>query len=207
MRRLLKKTDESGQAMIEFALILPVLVAVLGGIMTVGFLMLRYQQLAIAARAAARTVAIAHDAQGVSTGMQQVAGAGEYTSAVPPGIDRHGIQVSGVNWGRVGGRGHVRSLGPYTAIFEAQHTISVEDDAHQHRESLGAGVGVVLYGVSLGDRMHGLLGFAQLAHMRVPTLAATAVMPAVAAPYGAGVPGVLSMNQWITHIVDEDDQQ
>lgn len=196
---------ESGQAMVEFALILPVLVAVLGGVLFVGFLLLRYQQLAIAARDAARTVAIAHDDSGVSGGSQQVAGAGEYSAALPPGIDHRGIVVSGVNWGGIG-RGNLRPLGPYTAIFEAQHTIGIEDDAHQHHETLNAGVGVVFYGVSLSDHLHGLLGYAELAHMRVPRVAATAVMPAVAAPYGGSVPGVLSMNQWITHIVDESDQ-
>ena len=56
------RTDESGQTMVEMAIVLPVLLVVLIGIVQFGIAFNKYLTLTDAARAGARKAVVAHDA-------------------------------------------------------------------------------------------------------------------------------------------------
>jgi Flp pilus assembly pilin Flp len=91
-------SDESGAELIEFALVLPLLLLVLLGIVDFGFLFQRYEVVTNAAREGARVAVLPGYGDGdVQARVDQYLTAGGLTAAHPPAVIGHpaGVAVSG----------------------------------------------------------------------------------------------------------------
>jgi Flp pilus assembly protein TadG len=200
--------DERGQALVEFALVLPMLVLLLLGVVFCGGLVLSQQSLAVSARHVARTVALEATRKGLEDprgrgGQADEAVARRALAQVAPGAK---AALGGVSWGAIGASG--RGM---TGALVKQGTISLGPALGNAR----CGVGVALYGVTVkrdlsrdmapvGRAAAGLTPGGGLTNMLAPSLSATAVMPAelpIRGRGGGGVPGLLELNPWIGKVV------
>jgi hypothetical protein len=200
--------DEGGQALVEFALVLPMLVLLLLGVVYCGGLVLAQQSLAVSARHVARTVALEATRQGLEDargrgGQPDEAVARRALAQVAP---RGGASLAGVSWGALGASGR----GMAGALVK-RGTLPLGPSLGNAR----CGIGVALYGATvkrdlsrdlspLGRVAARLTPGGGLANMLAPSLSATAVMPGelpIRGRAAGGVPGVLDLNPWIGKVV------
>jgi hypothetical protein len=204
--------DESGQALIEFALVVPLLLLILGGVVYCGIMVVYQEKLAIAGRHVARKMAIDSTQRGMTKGSAGPASATIRDQAMrEAGVNGREIRASGVNWSALGREtgsrpGSIKKINGNTAVFQATRKgVSLKDlGGRTTGKPATMGIGVVLHGVTLTRDMKDLAGVGNLARINVPGISATSVMPAELPPRGErGVPGVLDMNPWIRDIVNE----
>lgn len=194
--------------MVEFALIAPLLVLMLGGIMYCGGLIIAQENLTIAARATARQMALTATERALVNGRSGVANgalAQQALSDVTGGA--RGLSASNAQWPT-----GVRKLNGYTAIYERTMSKRIGKRSYQF------GVGCLLYGVQVKkDLSHDLAPMARLANAMganlsgTAALGANAVMPGDLPPSGGvgqvdavgGGASVLGLNSWISGIVNE----
>jgi hypothetical protein len=197
-----------GQALVEFAFILPMLVLMLAAIVYLCGLVVAQQSMAVAARSAARSMALDATAQGLrnAAGRGGVARPAVGTAAMQASLPGAAVRMAGVTWASLG---PIRG-GPYAASFLKTNS----------RISLGSGeygqaaIGCALYGATVTrDLRSNLTPIGQLAatmspreglaRRLLPSLSATSVMAAELPIRGtmSGAQGILDSNTWITKIV------
>ncbi len=203
----LKSGRRPGQALVEFALVAPMLVLMLCGVVYCGGLVASQQNLAIAARAAARAMAIESTRQGLKNAVGQggVANKGVGSKALEAALPGRGATLAGVSWGAIGakGSGHAGS-------WSKTGTVMLGGDLG----STGCGVGVAFYGATakrdlsrdlspIGRLAARMAPGGGLSNMLTPSLSASSVMPAELPIRGnaSTVPGVLDLNPWIAKVV------
>lgn len=182
--------DESGQSMIEFALIAPLLVLLLAGVVYLGGLVTIQEKLAVDARHVARRAALHSqekalgDARGKrpasiqnvrSQALGEAAAGSRGRSLAPPG------------WGGLGVKSHGDA---YTAIYQAR----APNGAYQ------MGIGVVFHGATVNKDLKDLAPLGRFAGVLVPRVGATAVTATELSPEE-----LLALNPWIRKIVQEGD--
>lgn len=196
---------EEGQALVEFALILPMLIMMLAAIVYLCGLVVAQQTMAVGARHAARAMALDATAQGLKNGKGHggVAQPSIGTSAMKASLPNGSVRMTGVNWG---GFGKV-SGGAYAATFKKTEGIAIGG------EQATMGIGVALYGATVTrdlrdsltptGRLAADMGSPGLARRLLPSLSATSVMAAELPIRGtkSGAQGVLDLNNWITKVV------
>lgn len=203
----LKHGREAGQALAEFALVLPMLVLMLCGVVYCGGLVASQQNLAVGARAAARAMAIEATRQGLKNPVGQggVANKGVGSQALEAALPGRGATLAGVSWGAIGARGsgHAGSWSKTGSVMLSNELGSAK-----------CGIGVAFYGATVKrDLSRDLSPIGRLAarmtpggglsNMLTPSLSASSVMPAELPIRGNAntVPGVLDLNPWIAKVV------
>lgn len=206
------KDRESGQALVEFALVVPLLLLILGGVIYCGIMVVYQEKLAVASRHVARKMALDSVERGLSRGK---AGPGSATvrdqAMKEAGVNGKEFRASGVNWSAIGREtgsrpGSVRKINANTGVFQATRKgVALKDlGGRTGGKPATFGIGVVFHGVTITRDMKDLQGIGNLAKIGVPGISATSIMPAELPPKGErGVPGVLDMNPWISDIVNE----
>lgn len=200
--------EEDGQALAEFALMLPALVLLLVGVVFCGGLVTAQQGLAVSARHVARTVAL----EATRKGLQDLRGRGGQADeavarrALAECSPRGGASVAGVSWGSLGASGRGMA-----GAWVKQGTLALGPALGNAR----CGIGVALYGVTvkrdlsqdlspIGRIAARLAPGGGLSNLLAPSLTSSAVMPAelpIRGRLGGGVPGVLDLNPWIAKVV------
>lgn len=201
-----QERSESGQALVEFALMAPLLVLMLCGVVYCGGLVAAQQNLAIGARAAARAMAI--DAtraylKNPAAGGRANKGVGQ--QALDAALPGRGATLAGVTFSALGagtqGSGHAGS-------WTKTGRIAIPGLGQK-----ACGVGVALYGATarrdlardlspIGRLSARLTPGGGLSNMLAPSLSASSVMPAELPLRGGGtVKGVLDLNPWISAVV------
>lgn len=189
MRR--PRRSQAGQGLIELALVLPILIMMMAAAGYFGFAVTAKQRLTMAARQAARAVALQSSAANRTGRNTYVAGlsAGTYAAAAASalaGFDASRITIRGPHWARHG----LIPLGEFAALFV--HTAS-------GKTSPAFKVGCVFYGCTIEYRLTELDWLATLMGLRRTglTLSAGCVMPGELPMRGiAAVPfGLLDLNQ------------
>ena len=198
---------EDGQALAEFALLLPLLIILMAGITYAGGLLAANQNLAIAARHAARRMAIDATQAGLKNSLGQggVAKATVGREALDEAWPRGGLVLAGVKWGAIG----VEGTG-YAAAYTKTGRVQLPAPFG----SMKCGVGVALYGATavkslrsdlspMGKIVKDFAPGGGLANLMLPSLSAASVMPAELPIHGkgGGAPGVLELNPWISKVV------
>ncbi|MEB3197245.1 MAG: TadE/TadG family type IV pilus assembly protein [Candidatus Sericytochromatia bacterium] len=201
------RDDERGQALVEFALVLPMLVLLLLGVVYCGGLVLVQQSTAMAARHAARTVALDATLKGLKDGRGKGLQPDEQLArkAVSEAMPRSTVRVTGVAWSRLGASGRGMA-----GVYAKTGTLSLGAGLGQAR----CGVGVALYGATvtrdlsrdmtpLGRLAARMLPGGGLSNLLTPALSASALMPAELPIRGrdAQTPGLLDLNPWIAKVV------
>lgn len=196
--------------MIEFALMAPILLLVLGGIVYAGAMIVQQERLAIVARHVARHQAIESTEKGLKSpgGLAPAPATVRNAALAQSPIDRRGVALKGVNWSGLkrmaGGPGQLKRVNDYVAVYKVQTTINTGPDLQGRTRSGKAGIGVVFHGVTVHKDMKDLQPIGRLASIITPGVSATSVMPQELPPKGkGGIEGVLELNQWITDIVNE----
>lgn len=201
------RRHQDGQALVEFALVLPMLLLMLCGVVYCGGLVASQQGLAIGARAAARAMAIDATRRGLKNprGQGGVANKAVGAAALEAALPGRGASLAGVNWGAIGakGAGHV-------GHWKKTGSVTLPGDLG----SASCGVGVAFYGATVKrDLSKDLSPIGRLAarmtpggglsNMLTPSLSTSSVMPAELPIRGtaATAPGVLDLNPWITKVV------
>lgn len=196
------RRDQEGQALVEFAFILPLLVIMLGGIVFCGSVVIQQERMAIVARAAARRLAIDGTQKSIMQGTPQ---SGSVQTAVSEAAGGNsGLHGTGLNWAGVTlGSGH--PINTEMAYYARTGSITVGG------KSYPCGVGCLLYGVKVEKNLGSDLSpFARLVDAfggklaSITTISAVGVMPGDMPPSGNG--GVLGINPWISRIVNMPDQ-
>jgi hypothetical protein len=185
---------ESGQAMVEFALMVPLLVILLVGVVGVGVALIQAQQLSVAARHVARQTALGMVEQslkkgGAASSVQVLAS----RSLAQSGARESGARMVGVRWQSLGGGGGFRAIDGHRAalVINKPGGISVGRGARR-----GAGIGVLYVGVGLEREQAG--------GTRLLNIGASAVMPLELPLTGTReMPGVMDANPWIRAIVND----
>ncbi|MEB3284977.1 MAG: TadE/TadG family type IV pilus assembly protein [Candidatus Sericytochromatia bacterium] len=198
---------EDGQALVEFVLILPLLILLLLGVTYCGGLVTSLQNTAIAARHVARSVALDATLQGLKDPRGRGGKADETVGrrALAESLPVGAVSVAGINWGRAGTAGR----GMAGALLK-KGTVSLGPVAGQ----ASCGIGVALYGATvkrdltrdltpLGRLVSRLVPGGGVGNLLLPTLSASAIMPAELPIRGRGGPvvGVLDLNPWISKVV------
>ncbi|MDB5095991.1 MAG: hypothetical protein JWM80_412 [Cyanobacteria bacterium RYN_339] len=197
-----------GQALVEFALIAPLLVLMLAGIVYCGGLILAQENLTIAARSTARQMAMKATENALVGGKSAVGNGSMAQAALSDATGgARGLSAAAPAW-----PGGVHKVNAYTAVYS--RTMSKRIGKHSYQ----FGVGCLLYGVQVKkDLSHDLSPMARLANAvggrlsSVAALGANAVMPGDLPPSGGvgivdsagGGASVLGLNTWITGIVNE----
>lgn len=183
-----KRRHEAGQALVEFALVAPVLLLVLLGLAYCGVLVLKQQELAIQARAASRQVAIdavkamLSDPQGRQ---RTVSGANFLKAAGLPNLRAKPATFRGALQGR---------RGDYMRTHYATTALSIGGKKYT------AGTGAVLYGVTLEQPID-----IRFLNTVIPSIGASAATATELPLRGTGSqsPGIMELNPWIRAIVNE----
>ena len=195
--------------MVEFALVIPLLLMILGGVVYCGMMVVEQERLAMASRHVARKMALSAIERGIKTGKSGRATATVRDEAFrQTGEKSSNTNVKGINWNglssETGGPGRLRKVDAHTGVLVATQRVSPKDLSGRGGKAGTMGVGVVYHGVTLNRDLKDLAGLGQLAKISVPGVSATSVMPAELPPKGErGVQGVLDMNGWIKDIVQE----
>ena len=196
---------EAGQALAEFALIAPLLIIMLGGILYCGGLVIAQENLSIAARHAARRMALEGTERMLVSGDAKPGSAQQAVDEAVPGM--RGIVAAGMNWGQVNlGDGH--SLNAHMALYAKTGSLKIG------KKSYRCGIGCLLYGVKVQkDLSRDLAPVARLVDAfsdhklgSLATLGANGVMPGDLPPRG-GEGSVMGLNSWITEIVNSNDKK
>lgn len=208
----MKRGQEAGQALVEFALIAPVLVLVLAGVAYCGGLVIQQQGLAVAARHVARTAALDATLEGLRRGQGQGSTEASRRKALSASLGAaQGVSTRSVRWGHLGtrGPGRLRELGGYDAALVAQSSLEAGGKSYK------MGLGVLYTGVSVSKdlsrdlspvgRLASLLG-GGLTNLAGGQLSASSVMPMELPPKNRGGVGVLDLNPWIAGIVADDKE-
>jgi hypothetical protein len=192
--------NQAGQGLIELALVLPILVMMMAAAGYFGFAITAKQRLTIAARQAARAVALKSsedNRKGVNTYVAGIS-AGTYASAAASaltGFDGGRITFRAPNWARHG----LIPLGEFAALFVHQAS---------GKTAPAFRVGCVFYGCTIEYRLKELDWLATLMGLRSTGLpiAATCVMPGELPMRGvAAVPfGLLDLNQGLISQASEN---
>jgi hypothetical protein len=204
----LKFGHDSGQALVEFALVLPMLVLMLCGVVYCGGLVASQQNLAVAARGAARAMALEATQKGLKNvdGRGGTANKGAGTAAIEAALPGRGASLAGVSWSKTGAN---RGSG-FAGAYVKTGTVQLGEAG-----SAGCGIGVALYGATvkrdlsrdlspIGRLAARLTPGGGLSNMLAPSLSSSSVMPAELPLRGvtpANVPGVLDLNPWIRKAV------
>jgi hypothetical protein len=196
---------ESGQALAEFALIAPLLVIMLGGILYCGGLVIAQENLSIAARHAARRMALEGTEHALVQGDAKTGSAQLAVDEAVPGM--RGIVAAGMNWGQVN-LGQGRMIDAHMALYAKKGSIKVGKKSYQ------CGIGCLFYGVKVQkDLSRDLAPVARLVDAfsghkigGVATLGANGVMPGDLPPTGSGDGSVMGLNRWIGAIVNSNDK-
>lgn len=204
---------EAGQALVEFALIAPVLTLVLAGVAYCGGLVIQQQGLAVAARHVARTAALDATLEGLRRGSGELSTESSRVKALRASLGQMvGVSTRGVRWGNLStrGPGKLKQLSGYDAALVAQTTIQVGSQSYK------AGLGVMYTGVSISKdlsrdlspvgRLASLMG-GGLTNMAGGQLSSTSVMPMELPPKARGGVGVLDLNPWIGGILADDKEE
>lgn len=201
----MKNNREEGQALIEFALVAPMLILLLCGVVYCGGLVIAQENLTIAARSVARRMALGATEASLSKGQGPKTTVAMRETALADAMPNHrGIELKKVSWGD-----GVESLDGYTAILVKHKSFPIKDKSYKF------GVGVVFHGVKVSKSLRqDLAPIGKLASQMAPgvgltnmlqaDLAAASIMPAELPIKGSGRnDGVLEINDWITKIVNE----
>lgn len=193
---------ESGQALVEFAFIVPLLVLTLAGIVYIGTMVVTQQTLATSARHVARTAAIDSTGKTLKAGKFTEAGAGVMDAALRDSASgSKGITRRKVSWGTIDsldrGSGRLESIGQNAAALTRTGSIQIAGKSYK------VGIGVYYHGVTLQDDYRGLAGLGTFIGAAAPKITATSVMPQELPPRGPKNTGILDMNTWIQNILNE----
>ena len=204
-------SDESGQSLVEFALVATfLLLPLLGGIVFIGAMVVKQEQLAIAARHVARTAALESTRAALAEAKGTAAPA---TAAVRDRAMREAdvaAKAEKVNWSgigsMVGAPGKLRAIDNHTAALEHKQQFSVTDATGGNAKRYTFGIGVLYHGVTASHSYTEFAPLGRFSNLLTPTVSATSVMPSELMPRGdtrRKVQGILDMNDWITGIVNE----
>ena len=198
---------EEGQALVEFALVLPMLLLMLCGVVYCGGLVASQQGLAIGARAAARAMALDGTRRALKNpaGQGGVANKGVGSAALEAALPGRGASLAGVSWSAIGAKG-----AGHTGSWSKTGSVMLGGDLGSAR----CGVGVAFYGATakrdlsrdlspIGRLAARMTPGGGLSNMLSPSLSASSVMPAELPIRGNTTtqPGVLDLNPWIGKVV------
>jgi Flp pilus assembly protein TadG len=207
--------DEGGQALVEFALILPVLLAIFGGVLYMGAMAIAKQNLAVSARHVARQASISivkqgHTAAGAAGAPDQSAMSAALRDSMPA---KEQVTLSGVEWGALkrSGRGSYRwndKLGGNVAELTYETTLRIHT-ADGKTTPYRAGIGLLYAGATVTRPLKELGPLARgLTKIATPGVSVTSVMPAELAPHGNGrAEGLLELNRWISDNVNSPTEK
>lgn len=199
-----------GQALVEFALVVPLLLIILGGVVYCGLMVVEQERLAMASRHVARKMALNATERGLKSGKGGKALSSARDEAFrQTGEKSSNVRVKGINWGGLASEtgnspGRLSKIDTHTGMLMATQRVTLQDLGGRGGKPTTMGIGVVYHGVTLNRDLKDLAGLGQMARIGVPGVSATSVMPSELPPRGEkGVKGVLDMNAWIKDIVNE----
>lgn len=184
------RAPEQGQALVEFALVAPVLILVLLGLAYCGVLVLKQQELAIQARAASRQVALDAVKAMLSDpqGRQRTVSGANFLKAAgnPAGMQARAGSFKG---GALSGK-----RGDFMRTVTQTTSISIGGKKYT------AGIGAVVYGVTLEQPVD-----VRFLSTVIPSIGASAATATELPLRGTGAqnPGIMELNPWIREIVNE----